>query len=123
MGSSHGQRSSEIYQERPEARKSGPPSGADEGTRTPNHRFTRAVRCQLRHVGGGSSLVGGTRGSAPDVYPADWLRRQQTGDDVSRLHKPKAGAWIRFVVLIVYPIVGLVYRVRWRALDRIPAEG
>ena len=26
-------------------------NGADEGTRTPNHRFTRAVRCQLRHVG------------------------------------------------------------------------
>jgi len=42
---------------------------------------------------------------------------------VSRLHKPKAGAWIRFVVLIVYPVVGLVYRVRWRALDRIPATG
>jgi 1-acyl-sn-glycerol-3-phosphate acyltransferase len=42
---------------------------------------------------------------------------------VSRLHKPKAGAWIRFAVLIVYPIVGLVYRVRWRALDRIPAQG
>ena len=42
---------------------------------------------------------------------------------MSRLHKPKAGAWIRFVVLIVYPVVGLVYRVRWRALDRIPATG
>jgi 1-acyl-sn-glycerol-3-phosphate acyltransferase len=42
---------------------------------------------------------------------------------VSRLHKPKAGAWIRFAVLIVYPIVGLVYRPRWRNLDRIPAQG
>jgi 1-acyl-sn-glycerol-3-phosphate acyltransferase len=42
---------------------------------------------------------------------------------VSRLHKPKAGAWIRFAVLIVYPIVGLVYRPRWRNLDRIPSSG
>jgi 1-acyl-sn-glycerol-3-phosphate acyltransferase len=42
---------------------------------------------------------------------------------VSRLHKPKAGAWIRFAVLIVYPIVGLVYRPRWRNLERIPSSG
>jgi 1-acyl-sn-glycerol-3-phosphate acyltransferase len=42
---------------------------------------------------------------------------------VSRVHKPKAGAWIRFAVVIVYPIVGLVYRSRWRGLDRIPATG
>jgi 1-acyl-sn-glycerol-3-phosphate acyltransferase len=42
---------------------------------------------------------------------------------VTRLHKPKAGAWIRFAVLIVYPIVGLVYRPRWRNLDRIPSSG
>ena len=42
---------------------------------------------------------------------------------MTRLHKPKAGAWIRFAVLIVYPIVGLVYRPRWRNLDRIPSSG
>jgi 1-acyl-sn-glycerol-3-phosphate acyltransferase len=42
---------------------------------------------------------------------------------VSRLHKPKAGAWVRFVVMIVYPVVGFVYRPRWRNLQRIPAEG
>jgi 1-acyl-sn-glycerol-3-phosphate acyltransferase len=42
---------------------------------------------------------------------------------VSRLHKPKAGAWIRFAVLIVYPIVGVFYRPRWRHLERIPATG
>ncbi|HEY3715614.1 MAG TPA: lysophospholipid acyltransferase family protein [Jatrophihabitantaceae bacterium] len=42
---------------------------------------------------------------------------------MSRVHKPKAGAWIRFAVIIVYPIVGLVYRARWRGLDRIPATG
>ena len=42
---------------------------------------------------------------------------------MSRLHKPKAGAWIRFAVLIVYPIVSLVYRPRWRHLERIPTEG
>jgi 1-acyl-sn-glycerol-3-phosphate acyltransferase len=42
---------------------------------------------------------------------------------VSRLHKPKAGAWIRLAVVIVYPIVGLRYRIRWHNLDRIPATG
>ncbi len=26
-------------------------TGAGEGTRTPNHLFTRQVRCQLRHAG------------------------------------------------------------------------
>ncbi len=57
------------------------------------------------------------------TVPAHRFTRQQTGDDVSRLHKPKAGAWIRLAVLIVYPVVGLVYRVRWRSLDRIPATG
>lgn len=42
---------------------------------------------------------------------------------MSRLHKPKAGAWIRLAVLIVYPIVELRYRVRWRNLERIPPTG
>lgn len=30
--------------------------GAGEGTRTPNHLFTRQVRCQLRHAGDSSIL-------------------------------------------------------------------
>lgn len=44
---------------------------------------------------------------------------------MSRLHKPKAGPWIRFVVLIVYPLDALLYRLRWRNLDRVtpPSEG
>jgi 1-acyl-sn-glycerol-3-phosphate acyltransferase len=40
---------------------------------------------------------------------------------VSRLHKPKAGFWIRLCVAILYPIDGLLFRIRWRNLDRIPA--
>jgi 1-acyl-sn-glycerol-3-phosphate acyltransferase len=39
---------------------------------------------------------------------------------VSRLHKPKAGFWIRLCVLVVYPTGGLLFRIRWRGLDRIP---
>jgi 1-acyl-sn-glycerol-3-phosphate acyltransferase len=39
---------------------------------------------------------------------------------VSRLHRPKAGFWIRAWVMIIYPIIGLVFRIRWRNLDRIP---
>jgi 1-acyl-sn-glycerol-3-phosphate acyltransferase len=41
---------------------------------------------------------------------------------VSRLHKPKAGFWIRLCVVLIYPLAGLLYRIRWRGLDRVPAE-
>ncbi|MDT4899637.1 MAG: hypothetical protein QOJ78_567 [Pseudonocardiales bacterium] len=40
---------------------------------------------------------------------------------MSRLHKPKAGFWIRTWVAILYPIDGLLFRIRWRHLDRVPA--
>jgi 1-acyl-sn-glycerol-3-phosphate acyltransferase len=40
---------------------------------------------------------------------------------VSRLHKPKAGFWIRLCVAILYPLDGLLYKIRWRNLGRVPA--
>jgi 1-acyl-sn-glycerol-3-phosphate acyltransferase len=40
---------------------------------------------------------------------------------VSRLHRPKAGFWIRLCVAVLYPLDGLLFRIRWRNLDRIPA--
>ena len=40
---------------------------------------------------------------------------------MSRLHKPKAGFWIRTWVSILYPLDGLLFKIRWRNLDRIPA--
>ena len=42
---------------------------------------------------------------------------------MSRLRKPKAGFWIRLAVVILYPLDGLLFRIRWRDLDRIPATG
>lgn len=39
---------------------------------------------------------------------------------MSRLHRPKAGFWIRLCVVIVYPVAGLLFRIRWRHLERIP---
>ena len=39
---------------------------------------------------------------------------------MSRLHKPKAGFWIRLCVVILYPLDGLLFRIRWRHLDRVP---
>ncbi len=42
---------------------------------------------------------------------------------MSRLHQPRAGFWIRLCVLIIYPLDGLLFRIRWRNLDRIPAPG
>jgi 1-acyl-sn-glycerol-3-phosphate acyltransferase len=44
---------------------------------------------------------------------------------VSRLHKPKAGFWIRLCVVILYPFDALAFRIRFRNLERItpPSEG
>lgn len=42
---------------------------------------------------------------------------------MSRLHKPKAGFWIRLCVIILYPLDGLLFRLRWHHLDRIPPRG
>ena len=39
---------------------------------------------------------------------------------MSRLHKPKAGFWIRLCVAILYPLDGLLFRIRFRHLDRVP---
>ena len=39
---------------------------------------------------------------------------------MSRLHRPKAGSWIRFAVVILYPLDALLFRMRWRNLDRMP---
>ena len=38
---------------------------------------------------------------------------------MTRLHKPKAGFWIRLCVAVLYPLGGLLYRIRWRGLDRV----
>lgn len=39
---------------------------------------------------------------------------------MSRLHRPKAGFWIRLCVIVVYPVCSLLFRIRWRGLDRVP---
>src|SRR3954452_3893210 len=39
---------------------------------------------------------------------------------MSRLHRPKAGFWIRLCVVILYPFDALLFRIRWRHLDRVP---
>jgi 1-acyl-sn-glycerol-3-phosphate acyltransferase len=40
---------------------------------------------------------------------------------MSRLHRPKAGFWIRAWVMILFPIDSLLFRLRWRNLQRVPA--
>ena len=42
---------------------------------------------------------------------------------MSRAQQSKAGFWIRLCVLILYPLDGLLFRMRWHHLDRIPVEG
>lgn len=39
---------------------------------------------------------------------------------MSRLHRPKAGFWIRLCVVILYPFDALLFRIRWHHLDRVP---
>ncbi|MGH8859870.1 MAG: lysophospholipid acyltransferase family protein [Jatrophihabitantaceae bacterium] len=40
---------------------------------------------------------------------------------MSRLHTPKAGFWIRLCVVILYPFDALLFKIRWRHLERVPA--
>ncbi|WP_375491272.1 lysophospholipid acyltransferase family protein [uncultured Jatrophihabitans sp.] len=40
---------------------------------------------------------------------------------MSRLHRPKAGLWIRVWVSILYPLDGLFFKIRWQHLERVPA--
>lgn len=42
---------------------------------------------------------------------------------MSRLRRPKAGFWIRLCVIVLVPLDTLLFRIRWRNLDRIPATG
>ena len=40
---------------------------------------------------------------------------------MSRLHKPKAGFWIRLCAIVIIPLTNALYRVRLHHLDRVPA--
>lgn len=40
---------------------------------------------------------------------------------MSRLHRPKAGFWVRLCVSVLYPLDGLLFRITFRHLDRVPA--
>ncbi len=40
---------------------------------------------------------------------------------MSRQYKPKAGFWIRLCVAILYPLDGLLFRIRWHHIERVPA--
>ncbi len=42
---------------------------------------------------------------------------------MSRLHRPKAGFWIRLCVIVLYPVDALFFRLRWHHLERMPARG
>jgi 1-acyl-sn-glycerol-3-phosphate acyltransferase len=42
---------------------------------------------------------------------------------VTRAHTPKAGFWIRLCVVILYPLDGVLFKIRWHHLDRIPESG
>jgi 1-acyl-sn-glycerol-3-phosphate acyltransferase len=42
---------------------------------------------------------------------------------MSRLYRPKAGFWIRLCVAVIYPLDTVLFRMRWRCLDRVPPPG
>jgi 1-acyl-sn-glycerol-3-phosphate acyltransferase len=42
---------------------------------------------------------------------------------MTRLHKPKAGFWIRLCVIVLYPLDALLFKIRWHHLDRMPEHG
>ncbi|MFL6162859.1 MAG: lysophospholipid acyltransferase family protein [Jatrophihabitantaceae bacterium] len=42
---------------------------------------------------------------------------------MSRLHKPKAGFWIRLCVIVLFPLDSLLFKLRWHHLERMPPTG
>jgi 1-acyl-sn-glycerol-3-phosphate acyltransferase len=40
---------------------------------------------------------------------------------MARLHRPKAGFWIRAWVVILFPLTSAFFKLRWRNLQRVPA--
>ena len=40
---------------------------------------------------------------------------------MARLHRPKAGFWIRAWVIILFPVSSLFFKLKWRNLQRVPA--
>jgi 1-acyl-sn-glycerol-3-phosphate acyltransferase len=40
---------------------------------------------------------------------------------MARLHRPKAGFFIRAWVIILFPVTSLFFKIKWRNLDRVPA--
>jgi 1-acyl-sn-glycerol-3-phosphate acyltransferase len=40
---------------------------------------------------------------------------------MARLHRPKAGFWIRAWVMILFPVSSLFFKLKWRNLQRVPA--
>lgn len=42
---------------------------------------------------------------------------------MTRQHQPKAGFWVRLCVVLIYPFDALLFRIRWRHLDRVPPPG
>ena len=40
---------------------------------------------------------------------------------MARLHRPKAGFWIRTWVIILFPVSSLFFKLKWRNLQRVPA--
>jgi len=40
---------------------------------------------------------------------------------MARLHRPKAGFWIRAWVIILFPVSSLFFKLRWQNLQRVPA--
>ena len=40
---------------------------------------------------------------------------------MARLHRPKAGLWVRTWVIILFPLSSALFRLRWRNLERVPA--
>jgi 1-acyl-sn-glycerol-3-phosphate acyltransferase len=40
---------------------------------------------------------------------------------MSRQYRPKAGFWIRLCVALLYPLDGVLFRIRWHHLERMPS--
>lgn len=47
---------------------------------------------------------------------------ESEGKQVAR-HSEQVGPYMRFAVIVIYPLTSLLFRLRWRHIERIPATG
>ena len=50
-----------------------------------------------------------------------WMAAEEVG--VTRVRRGRLGFWLRLAIMIIYPLVPLLFRIRWRGRSQVPTTG